>query len=175
MIEHVIARVKRQADPVLLSVQDQGPETDALGLVNVPDIIQRHRGPLTGLCSAMQYLDAAERHEWLLLCPCDAPFIPEDLVSRLYQNAISAERPVSVARYEKVMQPTFSLWNLSVFPKVREAVITAGRGGLMSMLDRLPHVAVDWATTATPPFFNVNTPADLACAERTLDPGQPTD
>ena len=108
MIGHVIERVKRQADPVLLSVQDRQSDTDALGLVNVPDIVQRHRGPLTGLCSAMQYLDDEGGHEWLLLCPCDAPFIPDDLSSRLYEQAISSGCPVSVARYEKVIQPTFS-------------------------------------------------------------------
>ena len=174
MIQHVIEKVKRQADPVLLSVQERQPDTDKFGLVNVPDLVQRHRGPLTGLCSAMQHLVDAGNHEWLLLCPCDAPFIPADLSPRLYEQAISDDEPVSVARYEQVTQPTFSLWNLAVLPQVRDAVINTGRGGLMSMLDHLPHTVVEWQSAEIPPFFNVNTPADLALAQRMLDPGQPT-
>ena len=175
MIEHVIARLRPQADPVLLSVQDAHSEMEAFELVNVSDIVQRHRGPLTGLCSAMKYLVDRQSHSWLLMSPCDAPFLPPDLASRLFEAAQMEDKPVSVVRYEQVVQPTFSLWNLAVFPQVHDAVMSSGRGGLMSMLDHLPHVSVDWPVEPVPPFFNVNTPADLAMAEQLLDAKRSTD
>jgi molybdopterin-guanine dinucleotide biosynthesis protein A len=170
MIRYVIDRVDAQAKPLMLSVQDRQSVTDELGLVSVPDLVQRHRGPLTGLCSAMQYLAGTDGPEWLLLCPCDAPFIPADLATRLHQRAVEKKVAVSVAAYQGVVQPTFSLWNLSVSDAIYEAVMTIGRGGLMAMLDRLDHAVVEWAETAVPPFFNVNTAADLDLAERLLDP-----
>ena len=169
MIRHVIPRMQAQTSPVLLSVQDRDSELDEPGLVNVPDIVQRHRGPLTGLCSAMQYLLETGGHEWLLLCPCDAPFLPLNLADRLYEEAIRTQKTISTVRYKRVLQPTFSLWNLSVFPQVHDAVMTAGQGGLMSMLDELPHAVVNWQEKPLPAFFNVNTKADLIIAARQLD------
>jgi molybdopterin-guanine dinucleotide biosynthesis protein A len=172
MIQHVIQRMMDQTEPLLVSVQDNQSEVNSHGLVSVPDLIQRHRGPLTGLCSAMQYLQEFADIKWLLMCPCDAPFVPRDLAVRLYRQAQQEEKRVSVVRYEQVIQPTFSLWNLSVFPQVYAAVTSAGRGGLMYMLDHIPHAEVDWEQGRVPPFFNVNSSADLVIAERLLDPGK---
>jgi molybdopterin-guanine dinucleotide biosynthesis protein A len=169
MIHQVIRRLVDQADPLLISTQDDADEIDVMGLQRVTDAIQRHRGPLTGLYSAMQYVFRRTDLEWLLLTPCDAPFIPLDLVSRLQAEAESSNKPVSVACYEEVPQPTFSLWHRSVLPPVRNAVMNEGKGGLMYMLDQLPWCGVDWVTTRIPPFFNVNTRADLQMAESLLD------
>ena len=43
-----------------------------------------------------------------------------------------------------------------------------GRGGLKTMLDGLPYIAVDWETASLPPFFNINTPEDLIRAEEII-------
>ncbi len=169
MIEHVIGRVKQQAKPVIISTQDDETGLSGNDLVFVPDAVKRHRGPLTGLYSAMQYLVGETDIEWLLLCPCDAPFVPRNLAERLYAEALRSDKPVSVACYEEVPQPTFSLWNRSVFPQIEAAVLDQGKGGLMYMLDQLPYCAVDWPVERPAPFFNVNTKADLQMAERLLD------
>jgi molybdopterin-guanine dinucleotide biosynthesis protein A len=169
MIEHVIERIKQQAKPVIISTQDDETGLSDNDLVFVPDAVKRHRGPLTGLYSAMQYLVSGTDIEWLLLCPCDAPFVPRNLAERLYAEALRSDKPVSVACYEEVPQPTFSLWNRSVFPQIKAAVLDQGKGGLMYMLDQLPYCAVDWPVERPAPFFNVNTKADLQMAERLLD------
>ena len=177
MIHHVIERLAPQADPLLLSVQDEAANIDAAGLVTVPDAVQRHRGPLTGLYSAMHHVFRHTDKEWLLLCPCDAPFIPADLARRLIAHALKYDKPVSVACYEEVPQPTFSLWHRAVLSRVKAAVMSEGKGGLMYMLDQLPYCAVDWQPNRVAPFFNVNTRADLQMAEQllkqALDDGQP--
>ncbi len=174
MVRHVMRRLEQQAGPLLLSVQQQQSELDSLGLQSIADLVQRHRGPLTGLYSALQYLANAAEQDWLLLCPCDAPFLPTDLAPRLYAAARRESKPVSVARYAEVRQPTFSLWNLSVLPEIHQAVMNTGRGGLNAMLEQLPHVSVDWVDAdpqagRLPPFFNVNTKQDLLEAEQLLD------
>lgn len=172
MIRHVIQRIMPQADSLYISTQDDAPEIQDEGLTTIPDLLKRHRGPLTGLYSAMQYIFDQSDQEWLLLCPCDAPFLPLDLQAKLKEEAARSGKPISVACYEKVPQPTFSLWNRSVFAAIEEAVVNKGRGGLMYMLDHLPHGLVDWPVSRIPPFFNVNTRADLQMAERLLDAGK---
>jgi molybdopterin-guanine dinucleotide biosynthesis protein A len=169
MVQHVVDRLEAQSSPLLISTQDEDSGMESLGLETVPDAIQRHRGPLTGLYSAMHHVFGSNRQDWLLLVPCDAPFVPMDLASRLYAEAGKTDKPVSVACYEEVPQPTFSLWHRSVFRQVKEVVMNEGKGGLMYMLDRLPWCGVDWAPSRVPPFFNVNTRADLQMAQSLLE------
>jgi molybdopterin-guanine dinucleotide biosynthesis protein A len=166
---HVLKRLRPQVSCLFLGAQSETPGLQELGVELIPDAVQRHRGPLAGLYSAMLHVADQGLAEWLLLSPCDAPFLPPDLAVRLSQGAAEQDRPVSAARYGGIVQPTFSLWHHSVLPALREAVLDAGRGGLMTMLDRLPHATVDWAEAPVPPFFNVNTPQDLADAGRLLD------
>ena len=169
LLQHTLHRLESQVSALLLSVQSASTELESLGLELVPDLVQRHRGPLAGLYSGLQHLDDRGLGDWLLLTPCDAPFLPIDLASRLFGAVAEREFPISTARYAGVVQPTFSLWHVSMLDPVRDAVLGAGRGGLMSMLDCLPHISVDWAVSPQPPFFNVNTPEDLGEAGRLLD------
>jgi molybdopterin-guanine dinucleotide biosynthesis protein A len=170
MIAHVIENLQGQVEPLLLSTGENTGEFDALGFAVVPDVVLRHRGPLTGLCSAFQYLQQRDGPEWLLLVPCDAPLLPENLAARLLQAAQAQDKPVAVVRSGARLQPTFSLWHRSVADKVCAAVMQTGQPGLRHLVGDLPHVVVDWEETRPPAFFNVNTRDDLAIAERWLDP-----
>lgn len=169
LLQHVLDRVEPQAERVLISVQDPGVQFPFTQHFCIPDLVQRHRGPLTGLCSAMQYLLAEATSQWLLMCPCDAPFVPPDLAGKLYTVASDTGCPVVVARYDGELQPTFSLWNISVYSQIHEMVMVQGRGGLKTMLDGLPYIAVDWDEAPLPPFFNINTKRDLVRAGELLD------
>jgi molybdopterin-guanine dinucleotide biosynthesis protein A len=169
MLSHVIERFQKQVDPLLLSSGDDNSPFEDFGLPMVNDIVERHRGPLTGLCSALQFLDSHGGSPWLALVPCDAPFLPPDLVSRLLAAARGQGKPVAVARYEQRIQPTFSLWHTSVSGHITEAVMATGQPGLKHLVSDLEHTVVDWDTRRWSPFFNVNTPAHLAEAEHRLD------
>ena len=170
MIETVIRRLRPQVSSLLLCVDEADAPIVALGLPLVTDVVRSHRGPLTGLCSALAYLREATDANWLLLCPCDAPFLPADLAQRLLAGAVAQDCAVASASYAGHAQPTFSAWRVDTFAKIEAAVLQRGQGGLMHMLDRLPHVLVDWPEQAPPPFFNVNTPEELAQAAAWLDP-----
>lgn len=169
MIAHVIDRLSPQVGPLLLSVDQATEDFGALGLPLVPDVVRSHRGPLTGLFSALQHLADSGGPDWLLLSPCDAPFLPADLAGRLLGQALQGKVKVASAAYGGHPQPTFSVWHHATLPEVRAAVLERGRGGLMHMLDQLAHVLVDWPEREIPPFFNVNSPADQRQALAWLD------
>lgn len=169
LLAHVVERLQKQVDLLLLSCEGNSNEFDGFGLPAVPDLLPGHRGPLTGLCSALQYLDDAGHHNGLVLCPCDAPFIPENLVTALIAAGKGEEKPAVVISYQGQLQPTFSFWQNHHLPVIRNAVINKGWGGLKQALVSVPHVVVDWVFTEPPPFFNINTPADLEAASQWLD------
>jgi len=169
LLAHVIERLQPQLDSLLLSCESDTDAFDDFGIKIIADLLPRHRGPLTGLCSALQHLAEKEQDDGLLLCPCDAPFIPLELAQTLVDVDLDGSKPVVVVSYQGVLQPTFSLWHQHHFPVIHEAVVNRGQGGLKQMLHSLPHKIVEWPEAEPSPFFNINTPRELEAAAAWLD------
>jgi molybdopterin-guanine dinucleotide biosynthesis protein A len=127
---------------------------------------------LTGLYSVLRHLVDHDQETRLLLCPCDAPFVPETLAWDLHAAGKTDQEAVVLVSWQQVIQPTFSLWHTNHTEIIGEAV-DEGVGGLKQVLDRLPYLVLEWNEVVPPPFFNVNTPEDLALARRWLDPRHP--
>ena len=169
LLAHVIARLQTQTGLLVLSCESKTDAFDEFGLPVVPDLLPQHRGPLTGLYSALQYLADSGENNGLVLCPCDAPFIPDNLVQTLLDTHQRDTESVVVVSYQGVLQPTFSMWQNHHLPAIDDAVVNRGMGGLKHVLRSLPHMIVEWPPTEPTPFFNVNTPADLQTAKTWLD------
>jgi molybdopterin-guanine dinucleotide biosynthesis protein A len=169
LLAHVINRIQAHLEPLLLSCESATSEFDGFGLVVVPDLLPHYRGPLMGLYSVLQHLADQGQNNGLVLCPCDTPFIPGNLVPILLDAGQDDNQPVVVISYQGVLQPTFSLWQNHHLPVIREAVVNKGMRGLKQVLATLPHTVVEWVSAEPPPFFNVNTPTELQAAATWLD------
>jgi molybdopterin-guanine dinucleotide biosynthesis protein A len=148
-----------------LSVEAPVPEFDRYKLDQVPDPRPGSNGPLGGLLSALQRA-AGDGQEWLLLVPCDAPFLPRDLAARLLGQAEQEGADVVIVRHASRLQPTFSLWGRSALADIESAVMEAGMAGFMQFLTRRRHAVLDWHSTKVNPFFNINDPATLEQAAK---------
>ena len=175
LLQHVIDRLRPQVSQIYLSVEQFSPALEIFGLAQVEDPRSGSCGPLGGLMAALQALPRGQ--DWLLLLPCDAPFLPPDLGSRLHSAALRAGTSAAVVDDAGHMQPTFSLWNRCLLPSIEQAVIGQGMGGFMQFLDGVRFSTVGWKTSdagAGPselPFFNINTPDDLRQAEAVINCG----
>ncbi|NNK31834.1 MAG: molybdenum cofactor guanylyltransferase [Xanthomonadales bacterium] len=169
LLSHVLERFAPQVDELVLSVERPTPELNAFGVRQVPDPAPGSNGPLGGLLACMRALSQDGRGEWLLLAPCDAPFLPLDLGARLLARAGEAGSGGAVVRWGGVSQPTFSLWHRDLLPELERAVIEDNLGGFRQFLRRRPLAVLDWPSeAAAPPFFNINDRQALATAEGML-------
>lgn len=171
MLEHVIERVAPQVGALALSVESASPALSRFGLPQLADPMPGHRGPLGGLLAGLRYFAPTAR--WLLLVPCDAPFLPRDLADRLAICADAAGAPAAVAEFGGELQPTFSLWSLDVLPRLAEAAEGRREGGFKPFLRHVNAARCEWPAAvgeagSPRPFFNVNEPADLERASRWL-------
>ena len=167
MLIAVRNRIQPQVEPLLLSVEKPAPEWEPFGLEQVPDPTPGSCGPLGGLLAALEksrFLDAA----FLALVPCDAPFLPLDLVSRLEGQAGRQSKPVTVVRYGEVVQPVFSLWSTGLVPILKEAVMERGMAGFHQFLRQQDHAILDWPEEPRNPFFNINDRDALSQARQRL-------
>jgi molybdopterin-guanine dinucleotide biosynthesis protein A len=174
MIAHVLRRLLPQVEGAWISTGAGSLALDALPddlrqLTGLPDPAPRFRGPLAGLAAGLEALaDSGDGENgapaWLQLAPCDAPFLPRDLVERLLsasRQEDADERGVIVPRAEGHLQPTFAAWHVSTLEFVQSALASRGGAGLLDVLRQLPHRVVDWPVTSPPAFFNVNTREEL--------------
>ncbi len=169
LLQHVIRRFRPQVDRLLVSVHSVDAALSRDGFEWVPDALNRRRGPLAGVYSALAKLVEAKGQDWLLVVPVDAPFLPLDLGQRLMRAAQTQQKPVAVAMYRGAVQPVFSLWNITTLPALKDALDTRGQPGLRHILNDLAHVRVEWPVLTPPPFFNVNSEADLDAARLLVD------
>ena len=169
LLSHAIDRLQAQSNTLLLSCDKKRSELEVFNLPLVPDLLQGYRGPLTGLYSALQYLSERGQNNGLVLCPCDAPFIPFDLVQTLLDTDQTDEKRVVAVSYQGVLQPTFSLWHQHHLAQIHKAVVEDGHGSLKHLFYSLPHKIVEWTQVEPSPFFNINTPHDLKTASTYLD------
>lgn len=114
-------------------------------------------GPLGGLASGHHL-----RGEVVLTIPCDMPFLPQDLPERL-AGALGGHGAALAASGGRV-HPVCGLWRTDALAEVHRYA-ASGRRSLVGFAERIGYAAAEWTGD---PFFNVNSPQDLAEAEHRL-------
>lgn len=165
MLQHVIDRVTPQVERLLLSVETPLVEFEDFGFPQVPDPEPGSRGPLGGLAAALRHLHDSQGR-WLLLVPCDAPFLPADLARKLCDLAETESTSVAVASYMSNLQPTFSAWHRDVLEDLESAVNRDRMAGFKQFLRGRRYSVLDWPISAVNPFFNINDPSALEDARK---------
>jgi molybdopterin-guanine dinucleotide biosynthesis protein A len=166
LIQHVIDRVRRQVDELALSVESLSPVFQDFGLTQLPDPTPGHQGPLGGLLAALRHF--ASSHDWVVVVPCDAPFVPLDLCKVLHSCATEAAAPCAVIVYEGEEQPTFSIWRSELLADLEVVVGRCGLSGFKQFMQTLQFARCHWPVAEPPPFFNINDRAALDQASNWL-------
>lgn len=165
MIEHVLTRVTGLGDETLITTNSP----DALEYLDVPlaEDEEPGAGALPGLRTALR----AARGDNVLILACDMPFVNRLLLE--YQLSLAPKVDVVVPRWEDTYQTMHAVYARK---KVLAAVEQALEAGNQRMISFYPEVEVysvspEEISEYDPKgrsFFNVNTPEDLAEAERFL-------
>lgn len=170
MLAHVVDRLAPQVNRLAINANFDPARLSAFGRPVLPDTFPGHAGPLAGLLAGLEWAEA-EGATALVTAACDTPFFPETLVAHLRATAARADRPTAVAVTEdpergRAPHPTFALWPVGLERDLRAAL----DGGMRRVVDFAARVGAAEALfdAADAPFFNVNTPADLARAEARL-------
>lgn len=166
LLDHVIDRLQPQCSGLYLSVETQDQIWQDFKLPQIADLQTGSNGPLGGVLAALEYL--REQFEWLVLAPCDAPFLPLNLAEQLLELAAVKQCTTALVSYQGQWQPTFSLWHSEVLPDLRKAVLEQGQRGLKEFLHTQSPAVLVWPEQLPSPFFNINSPQDMAEAGRFL-------
>ncbi|MEP9353602.1 molybdenum cofactor guanylyltransferase MobA [Xanthobacter sp. KR7-65] len=170
LLSHVIDRMRPQAGQLLLNVNGPSDDYAAFGLPLIPDPVPGHPGPLAGVAAGLEYLARTAPAAFLVSVAADTPFLPMDLVRRLADRH-SETGGVVCAGSGGQRHPVIAVWPATVLAALQES-LKEGRLKVGLFLDALNAVTVVWDSNLNDPFFNVNTPEDLAIAEIRLSARQ---
>jgi molybdopterin-guanine dinucleotide biosynthesis protein A len=160
LIDAVIARAAPQVRSLGIDVArgDEAAFRARYGNAVVPDLFAQKLGPLCGIVTGLGWCESG----WLATFPCDAPFLPHDLVAQLAAHADT--RPVA-ARHGGRVHGVCGLWPRTALTCLKNGVESGRLRSLHDALAEFDGVACD-ITAPDDAFFNVNTREELARAER---------
>lgn len=173
LLAHVIERLAPQVDELVLNANGDPARFARFGLPVVPDTVEGFAGPLAGVLAGMRWA-AGRGHEHVVSAAGDTPFFPADLVRRLW--AAKGEQPIAMAATDDPERglsehPTFALWPVGLADDLEKA-LTEGHMRKVIVWTSRHGCARAVFDGAEFPFFNVNTPDDLAEAAR-IAAGEP--
>jgi molybdopterin-guanine dinucleotide biosynthesis protein A len=147
LVAHVAARLAPQVDALFLNANGDG-------------------GPLAGVASALRHAQSLGA-QWLATAPCDAPFLPLDLVARLAAAAGESGAPLAVVAIASGLEPMFALWSTALADEVATA-LAAGDGGPRGLMTRFGAAEARFDDVDAEAFANLNTPEEFAAAAARL-------
>ncbi|GGG84596.1 molybdenum cofactor guanylyltransferase [Salipiger pallidus] len=177
LLSRIIDRLEPQVAGLALNANGDAARF-ATGLPVLADSIDGFAGPLAGVLAGLDWA-ADQGADSIVTVAGDTPFFPCDLVPQLMLATEALPHPLALAATPRDDQgegealksggklnrhPTFGLWPVALRDDLRAAL----EGGLRKVVAWTDgHGAGEAVFSAEPfdPFFNVNTPEDLARAE----------
>ena len=153
MIDWVLGRLEPQVGEIIVNANQNLEIYEKYGHRVVPDEITGFAGPLAGLHAGLK----AAAHPLVVTVPCDSPFLPSDLVSRLKSSL--GESDLAVAKTGAQPHPVFALMKRQVRESL-EAFLAAGGRKIDAWYAALKVVEVSFDDEADA-FRNINTLEEL--------------
>lgn len=168
LLDHVIARLSPQTGAIAINANSELALYKPYDLPVITDTLDGHLGPLAGVLAGLRWA-ADQGHTHVASVAADTPFFPETFVARL-ANALSASTPIAMAatpdpKRGMSRHPTFGLWPVTLADPL-ETALKDGLRKVIAWTDPIGCAQVEFPATPFDPFFNVNTPADMAEAEK---------
>ena len=101
---------------------------------------------------------------WVVSVPGDCPFLPRDLVACLHDARVAKNKPLACAHSGDWRHPVVGLWPVALRENLRRAVTVEDLRKIEVWTARHGVALADWPVEPVDPFFNVNTPEDVAKA-----------
>lgn len=162
LAQHAAVRLSPQVNELVISANRNADAYRAFGAPVYADEMQGHVGPLAGMHTGLMRCVTP----YMVSTPCDAPFLPRDLVQRLTDALIAENADAAVVRTiensEFRLQPVFCLMKTSLLSSLTAFLRDGGRK-VKTWQATLKMATANYAEAEA--FRNINTPEDLRSCE----------
>jgi len=167
IMSRVIERMTPQCTRLILNANGDPSRFADTGLPVIGDDVPDFAGPLAGILAGLDWAAAhAPDIDTIVSVPGDCPFLPRDLVARLFEARQREDKPLACARSGEWRHPVAALWPVALRHDLRRALTVEDLRKIEIWTARHGVALADWPSEPVDPFFNVNTPEDAAAAEQ---------
>ena len=169
LLELVIERMRPQVAALVLNANGDPARFAAYGLPVIADSVADNPGPLAGVLAGLDWAaDNRPDCSMVVSVATDAPFLPRDLVSRLYAQMIAEGADLACAASGGQAHPVIGLWPVRLRADLRHALADEDIRKVDVWTARYRLATVPFSDQPIDPFFNANRPQDLERAEALL-------
>jgi len=170
MVSYVIDAMLGTVNEIVISVaKGQAPKYDEYAEIGFEVVEDRTTGtgPIEGIVSGLK----VARGDYVLVSPCDTPFLRREICDMLLSNASGRDGAVPVIRDK--YEPVHGAFKRDPATKAFETVLTAGKRKPSAAYAKLDLTFVNEATLRKvdpdlESFWNLNTSEDLRLAEKKI-------
>jgi molybdopterin-guanine dinucleotide biosynthesis protein A len=175
ILARIVERLQPQVSELVINANGEPERLAAFGLPVVADSMAGFAGPLAGMHAGLAWTQRNRpKMHYAVTVAADTPFLPHDLVRRFLAKLSDGERPL-VARSATGAHPVIGLWPVTIAPSL-EAALKDGMRKASDFAKQQGAIEVSFPPVAlggktVDPFFNINSPEDLAAADALLREG----
>ncbi len=170
MIARALDCLARQVGSIVINANGDHQRFADLDYEVVADTVEGHAGPLAGILAGMRWsCKNSPRTRFIVSAAADTPFLPDDLVAKLSNKA--GESTIVLAKSGGRIHPVAGLWPVALVDDLDTYLKRGGNRKVLAFIDNYTLATVSFPmklSDSLDPFFNVNTPEDLAKAEELL-------
>ena len=167
ILARVIERVQPQVDALVLNANGDPARFASYGLPVIPDTVPGFVGPLAGVLAGLAWAEANHpQARYVVTVPADGPFVPRDLVQRLAEKLVAEDAELATAASGVQTYPVVGLWPVRLRPALHDALTNEGVQKVDAWTRRYRRAIAAFPVEPVDPFFNANTPEQLAEAEQ---------
>lgn len=169
LIARAISRARPQVSELLINANGDPARFAQFGLPVIADRVGGFQGPLAGVLAGLDWIrENRPNAKWLATFACDCPFFPTGMTGDLQAAAERENAEVAVSQSGERHHPVFALWNTSLAVSSESVLTDQGSRKMDDFIARFRNVRVRFSSDPVDPFFNINSPSDLAHAESLL-------
>ncbi len=166
VLQRVIDRIQPAVGTIVLNANGNTSRFDSYGMTVIPDSVGGFAGPLAGVLTGMEW--AAAHHPactHIATIPTDGPFLPKDLIERLWAPIARDEADLTCAESGGRRHPVIGIWPCALHENLRHALEVEDIRKVDRWTARFRVASVSFSTDPFDPFFNMNHPDDIETAE----------
>ena len=165
LLDHVIDKLESQVSSISINTRDKNNILNNK-YVHIEDTIKDEggAGPLAGILSAIIWAKKTNPAAgYVLTVPVDCPFIPNNLVNKLYSIIIDNNYDITVASSNYNIHPVIAIWSYDLLIPL-EIALNNGIRKIDLFTKSFAIKPVNWDIKNFDPFFNINNAEDLILA-----------
>ncbi len=160
LIEYSIKKIKPQVNNISINTNQNHEQYQQFSYPLITDINPNRLGPLSGIYSSLITINT----NWAFFSACDTPYLPDDIVARLYQQAQQQNTLIAVVETNNKLQPLVLLLHKKLSDSINTFLSNGARKTQEWIMQQNPAM-IDCSNESNA-FININTQEDFLAFEK---------